>query len=101
MLTRQDQQADSSPVSLTGRVTRSFGSHVLQVGSSTSAPVLVVFPDPQSFPVGTLLEVQGRTRPFVAAALEVELGVDLGPEVEGLTGTCVIVTSVRPSDGGG
>ena len=89
--------ANAAPVTLTGRVTRSYGSHVVQLGNSPSEPVLVVLPTPRTFPNGVRLEVSGRIRTFARADLEAELGVDLGPEVEGLAGSpCLVAAAVRP-----
>ncbi len=88
--------ADASTITLTGQVTRSFGPYVVQVGGPRSQPVLVVLPTASSFSEGTRLEVSGRISTFSRSDLEAELGVDLGPEVEALTGArCLIASSVR------
>lgn len=88
--------ADPSTVTLTGQVTRSFGTHVVQLGTAPSEPVLVVLPTPSSFRQGVRLEVIGRITTCVPETLEGELGVDLGPEVDVLEGsTCLVAASVR------
>ncbi len=83
-------------VTLTGQVARIFGAHVIQVGDGPAEPVLVVLRAPNSFPVGTRLEVSGRIRTFNSARLAAELGVDLGPEAPRFDGErCLVAVVVR------
>ncbi len=89
--------AEASTITLTGHVTRSFGNHVVQLGTAPSEPVIVVFPRASAFPEGARVEVSGRIRTFSKADIEAELGIELGPEVDGLAGAkCLIAASVRP-----
>lgn len=88
--------AVQSELTLTGEVTRSFGQHVIQLGTSPPDPVLLVFRTPHAFRLGVPLEVSGHTRVFERAEIEGELGLDLGSEVVGLDGqSCLIVAAVR------
>ena len=87
---------DVAGVTLTGQVTRSVGNHVVQLGTAPTEPVLVVLREPGLYPTGTRLTATGRISTFVRAEMEEELGVDLGPEVEGLTGErCLVAVEVR------
>ncbi|MFP5319833.1 MAG: hypothetical protein ACLGI2_16260 [Acidimicrobiia bacterium] len=83
-------------MTLTGEVARSFGRHVVQLGTAPTEPVLVVLRESGLYPPGTRLTVRGRISTFVRSQLEEELGVDLGAEVEGLTGErCLVAVEVR------
>ena len=87
---------EDADVTLTGEVTRSLGPHVIQLGSSPPEPVLVVLRNPNPFPLRTRVEVSGQIRTFSRPALEAELGVDLGAEVDGLDGErCLVAATVR------
>ncbi len=87
---------DRGDVTLTGQVTRSFGDHVIQIGTGPAEPVLVVLPTPSSFSVGARVEVSGRIRTFDPAGLGVELGVDLGPDAQRFEGErCLVAVTVR------
>ncbi len=83
-------------VTLTGRVARTFGPHVIQVGAGQAEPVLVVLRTPSAFPVGARLEVRGRIRTFDAANLAGELDVDLGLDAQRFDGErCLVAVAVR------
>ncbi len=88
--------AGAADVTLTGEVAAAFGDHVIQLGSAPAEPVLVVLPTPNTFPVGTHVEVRGRIRTFEAARLGSELGVDLGAEAGRFEGQrCLVAVTVR------
>jgi len=88
-------------ITLTGDVTRSLGSYVVQLGAGSPEPVIVVFRSPTHFPDGARLEVRGRITTFSAADLERKLQVELGPEVDALEGLdCLVTTSVRTLSSG-
>jgi hypothetical protein len=84
-------------LTLTGEVTRTFGPHVVQVGTSPSRdPVLVVFARPTTLAPGTPIEATGRIRTFNRVEIESELTVRLGPDVDGLEGrSCLVAETLR------
>lgn len=80
-------------ITLSGRVTASYGIHVFAVGSGTER-VIVVTLTPVGVSVGREIDVTGRVRTFRRAELEAELGVDLGPAADQLEDMSCLVASV-------
>ncbi len=81
---------------MTGEVARTFGPHVVQIGSSAPDAVLVIIPFTHTLTPGVRVEVTGRVRTFRQVELELALGIDLGPEVARFEGArSLIATSVR------
>ena len=101
--TRQDQAVDGIPtpstaavrvagdeITLSGRVTVTYGAHVFAVGSGRER-VIVVVAGTAPVAVGSEVEVSGRVRTFRRRELEEELGMDLGPEADALEGKSSLV----------
>ena len=80
-------------LTLSGRVTASFGAHVFAVGSGAER-VVVVTATPVAVFIGSDVDVTGRIRIFRRQELEAELGVDLGPGANELEDTSCLVASV-------
>ena len=80
-------------ITLSGRVTASFGAHVFAVGSGAER-VVVVTATPVAASIGRDVDVTGRVRTFRRQELEAELGVDLGQGADGLEETSCLVASV-------
>ncbi len=82
---------------VTGRITRTFGRQVMQLGNAPGDPLIVVLPRPEPLFVGQRVAVTGYVRTFRRTELESDLAVQLGPEVVGLEGQrCLVAQSVRP-----
>ena len=80
-------------ISLSGRVTASFGAHVFAVGSGAER-VVVVTAAPVGVSVGSDVDVTGQVRTFRRQELEAELGIDLGQEANELEETSCLMASV-------
>ena len=77
-------------ITLSGRVTVTYGAHVFAVGSGRERAIVVVAGS-APVAVGSEVEVSGRIRTFRRRELEAELGVDLGPEADALEGYISLV----------
>ncbi|MDQ4133107.1 MAG: hypothetical protein M3179_07870 [Actinomycetota bacterium] len=87
-------------VSVKGRVTATYGSHVFEVGSGPER-VIVVLARPHVHVIGSDVEVTGRVRTFRRQEIEAELGVGLGPEVSPLEeASCLVATNLGGGDPG-
>lgn len=87
---------DGVEVTLTGQIMRTFGMHVIQLGTAPRDPLIVVLRRPEPVFVGQRVEVSGEVRTFRRAELQSELAVDLGAEVHNLEGQrCLLARSVR------
>lgn len=80
-------------ITLSGRVTASFGPYVFAVGSGAER-VVVVTATPVAVSIGRDVDVTGRVRTFRRQELERELGVDLGQRANELEETSCLVASV-------
>ena len=80
-------------LTLSGRVTASFGAHIFAVGSGAER-VVVVTATPVGASIGRDVDVTGRVRTFRRQQLEAELGVDLGQGANELEDTSCLVASV-------
>ena len=80
-------------LTLSGRVTASFGAHIFAVGSGAER-VVVVTATPVTVSIGRDVDVTGRVRTFRRQELEAELGVDLGEGANELEDTSCLVASV-------
>ena len=80
-------------ITLSGRVTESFGAHVFAVGSGAER-VIVVTVTPAGVSIGGDVDVTGRVRTFRRVELEAELGVDLGSATNELEEESCLVASV-------
>ncbi|MDQ4131918.1 MAG: hypothetical protein M3179_01645, partial [Actinomycetota bacterium] len=90
-------------VSVKGRVLKTYGPYVFEMGSGPER-VIVVQARPNASVEGKEVEVTGRVRTFRRRELQDELGVDLGADVSPLEEqTCLVATEVRdpPRDGSG
>jgi hypothetical protein len=82
-------------ITLSGRVTRMYGPHLFAVGSGPEQ-VTVVVVGPVAVTVGNDVEVSGSVRTCRRGALEAELGVALGPAIDGLEhGSCLVAATMR------
>lgn len=87
---------DGKDVTVAGRITRTFGAHVIQLGSARGDPLIVVLRRAEPLLEGQRVAVSGDVRTFRRAELESELAVDLGSETVGLEGQrCLLARSVR------
>ncbi len=83
-------------ITVVGHIARAFGMYVLQLGSTTPEPLIVVLRRPEPLSVGQRVEVTGEVRTFHRAELEAELAVALGPEATSVEGQrCLLANSVR------
>ncbi|HWC11727.1 MAG TPA: hypothetical protein VG455_10935 [Acidimicrobiales bacterium] len=83
-------------ITVAGRITRTFGAHVIQLGSASREPLIVVLRRAEPVFDGQRVAVSGDVRTFRRAELESELAVDLGSETVGLEGQrCLLADSVR------
>ena len=80
-------------ITLSGRVTASFGAHVFAVGTGAER-VVVVTATPMAVSIGSDVDVTGRVRTFRRQELEADLGVNLGHEANELEETSCLVASV-------
>ena len=80
-------------ITLSGRVTASFGAHVFAVGFGAER-VVVVTATPLAVSIGSDVDVTGRVRTFRRRELEADLGVHLGQETNELEETSCLVASV-------
>ncbi|MDQ4133240.1 MAG: hypothetical protein M3179_08565 [Actinomycetota bacterium] len=81
-------------VTVRGTVTDIPGRQVVVVGRAGYEPSLVIFRQPTSIVVGSVLEVTGRVRTMRVAELEAELGTDLEPSAERFEGqSCLLVSA--------
>lgn len=85
--------ARADEITLSGRVTASFGAHVFAVGSGAER-VVVVTATPVAVSIGSDVDVTGRVRTFRRQELEADLGVHLGQETNELEETSCLVASV-------
>ncbi len=80
---------------MSGRVTVTYGPHLFAVGSGREQ-VTVVVARPLPVTVGDEVEVSGRVRTCRRGELEAELGVALGPEMDGLENrSCLVAATTR------
>ena len=87
--------APTDEITLSGRVTAAYGPHLFVVGSGAER-VVVVTRMPVAVLVGSEVDVTGHARTFRRHELEVELGVALGAEADGLeNGTCLVASIAR------
>ncbi len=81
---------------MTGEVVRTIGPHVVEIGGAPADAVVVVIPFRHTLTPGVRAEVTGRVRTFRRVAQELELGIDLGPDVAQFEGArSLVVSSVR------
>jgi hypothetical protein len=82
-------------VTVSGRITMSYGAHLFTVGTGHEEVVVIVV-DPVAPRAGAPVEATGRVCTFDPRRLEEELGVDLGPHAAALEGqTCLLSTTAR------
>lgn len=82
-----------SDVTVRGPVTEVPGRHVITIGRAGQEPLVVIFRQPTTVAVGSVLEVTGRVRTLRVAELESELRVDLEPAVERFEGVSCLLAS--------
>jgi hypothetical protein len=82
-----------SDVTVRGPVTDVPGRHVVTIGRAGQEPLVVIFRQPTTVAVGSVLEVTGRVRTLRVGELEAELGIDLEPAVERFEGLSSLVAS--------
>jgi len=83
----------ANEITLSGRVTAAYGTHIFAVGSGAER-VIVVTGTPIAVSVGRDVDVTGQVRTFRRQELEAELGVDLGPAANELENVSCLVASV-------
>jgi hypothetical protein len=82
-------------VTLSGRVTVTYGPHLFAVGSGREQ-VTVVVAGPAPVTVGDEVEVSGRVRTCRRGELEAELGVALGPRLDELKNdSCLVAATTQ------
>ena len=80
---------------MSGPVTVTYGPHLFAVGSGREQVTVVVIA-PVAVRVGNDIEVSGRARTCRRGELEAELGVALGPVMDGLeSGSCLVAATAR------
>jgi hypothetical protein len=85
-------------VTVSGRVTMSYGAHLFTVGEGHEEVVVVVV-DAVAPRAGAPVEATGRVCTFDRRQLEEELGVELGPDTAALEGQpCLFSTTARIDD---
>lgn len=87
------QVTTGSDVTVRGPVTEVPGRHVITIGRAGQEPLVVIFRQPMTVAVGSVLEVTGRVRTLRVAELESELGVDLVPAVDRFEGVSCLLAS--------
>lgn len=80
-------------ISLTGRITAAYGAYVFAVGSGVERAI-VVLRSPIGITVGKEIHATGRVRIFRRKELELELGINLGEEANGLENRSCLVATV-------
>ena len=82
-------------ITLSGRVTAAYGTHIFAVGSGAER-VIVVTGTPIAVSAGRDVDVTGEVRTFRRQELEAELGVDLGPGADALENvSCLVASAAR------